>query len=184
MTLALSTSSPLVSVAVFDEDGRLCGAAEATAPRAASGTVIQLALTLLGDRGLASVSRIVVDAGPGSFTGVKVGLAVAKTWAYALAVPVAATTSFDLTGAPAAVALPSRKGEYFYRSADGVASVVSGLPADAASGEDVVPRAQNAGPLLAGLQFGDAFALAAHYVAGPSISQAKRAHIMGETFGV
>jgi len=183
VTLALSTSSPLVSVALFDEAGQLVGSAEETAPRAASGTVIRLALTLLGDAGLSSVRRLVVDSGPGSFTGVKVGLAVAKSWAYALGVPVAPVASFDLTGVVGAVALPSKKGEHFYRSASGEVSVVSGLlPEGTVVGES--PRAAQAGAYLSVLVYGDAMSLAGFYVAEPSISQAKQAHIMGETFGV
>ena len=183
MTLALSTSSPLVSVALFDESGQLVRSAEETAPRAASGTVIRLALALLGEAGLSSVSRLVVDAGPGSFTGVKVGLAVAKSWSYALGVPVAPVTSFDLIGVGGAVALPSKKGEHFYRSAVGEVSVVSGpLPEGTASGD--FPRALHAGVHLNDLVYGDEMSLSGFYVAEPSISQAKQAHIMGETFGV
>lgn len=181
MTLVLSTSSPMVSVALFDASGALIASAEELAPRAASGTVVRLALAVLGEGGLGSVARLVVDVGPGSFTGVKVGLAVAKSWAYALGVPVGGVTSFDLTGVAGAVALPSKKGEFFYRSPDGQVSVVSPLPDGAVVGE---PRAAHAGPFLAGLAFGDAYQLTGYYVAEPSISQAKQAHIMGETFGV
>ncbi len=188
MTLALSTSSPLVSVAVFGDDWRLLAQDETEAPRAASGAVIRMTLGSLTSLGLhlQDVRRIVVDVGPGSFTGVKVGLSITKTWGYALGVPVAGVTSFDLVSASGAVALPSKKGEFFFRDEDGAVSIVPGESLSAAQGYgfpggDLRPHAAKADP--ARRVFADPMALEGFYVAEPSISQAKRAHIMGETFG-
>lgn len=48
---------------------------------------------------LTDISRFIVNAGPGSFTGIRVGLNLVRSLAYALAKPVAATTSLELLAA-------------------------------------------------------------------------------------
>ena len=52
---------------------------------------------LLGQHGLApaDLTGIVADRGPGSFTGVRVGVTCAKTLAFALGIPVAGVLSLD-----------------------------------------------------------------------------------------
>lgn len=50
-------------------------------------------------QGLDDLSHIIVNAGPGSFTGIRVGLNLARSLAYSLAKPVAAVTSLELLAA-------------------------------------------------------------------------------------
>ncbi len=83
-----------------------------------SGAVREL-LALAG-RDLAEVELVAAAVGPGSFTGVKVGLAAAKALAYALGRPLLGVSTLDvlaagaLAGAPAALVLvDAKRGEVF-----------------------------------------------------------------------
>lgn len=112
----ISTSSPLASVALI-RDGEIIGSKSENAPRAASGTSLKLLLEELRDNGLTikDVNLFVADAGPGSFTGVKVGVTLAKTFAFALDKKCAGISAFDLIG-EAPIAIPARKGQYFLKT--------------------------------------------------------------------
>lgn len=68
--------------------------------------------------GLDQLDAVAVDAGPGLFTGLRVGLAAAKAFAFACAVPLVACTSTDVlhhatrhVGGPVAAVVDMRRGE-------------------------------------------------------------------------
>ncbi len=71
---------------------------------------------------------LVVSTGPGSFTGLRVGLAAAKGLALALDLPIVGVTTFEAISAPLHAAfgqtmilIPSRRGEYYmYESSESV----------------------------------------------------------------
>ncbi len=115
--LVLSTSSPRVAVGVIGEDnsGQLQmlskeGAFVERNAEEATFLLLHEALDKAGAR-LEDLVGIVADVGPGSFTGVRVGVTIAKTLAWAKGLPVAGVRSFALISEPP-VAVPSRKGRY------------------------------------------------------------------------
>lgn len=96
LLLALDTSTRRTTVAVGD--GRVVHALRA-ADRDAGALIerIDAALAAADGTGVGDLRGIVVGTGPGSFTGLRVALATAKTLAYACSLP--------LVGVPSAVAL-------------------------------------------------------------------------------
>jgi tRNA threonylcarbamoyladenosine biosynthesis protein TsaB len=125
--LAIDTSCAAASVAVV-ESGRVeplaaisramtRGHAEALAPM-----VEEAARSIEG--GLASLDRIAVTVGPGSFTGIRVGLALARAMGLALGVPVVGVSTLaalaaQLLSAPRpgviAVVIDARHGSAYFQ---------------------------------------------------------------------
>jgi len=64
---------------------------------------------------LGSAALFLADLGPGSFTGVRVGVTLAKAFAFALGVKAGGADAFDLIDPQAAVVIPSKRGEWFVR---------------------------------------------------------------------
>ena len=106
--LALDTSTPVTSCALV-EDGAVLWEKEL---REKAGDVLPAAL---GD--LQGVEGVAVGLGPGSFTGLRVGLAAAKALSYARKLPIAGASSLRALaeGEPGLVcaATEARRGELF-----------------------------------------------------------------------
>ena len=111
MILALDSSTSILSVALV-QDGKVL--AEATHPSKA-GDALPGALLALGP--IDQVKGICVGLGPGSFTGLRVGLASAKALAYARRWPIAGASSLAALahGVPGLVCatIEGRRGELF-----------------------------------------------------------------------
>jgi tRNA threonylcarbamoyladenosine biosynthesis protein TsaB len=112
--LALDSSSPLLSCALW-EDGRTV--AESLHPEKA-GDVLPGALLALAS--LDSIDALACGIGPGSFTGLRVGLAAAKALAFARKLPIAGASSLHALALaarrPAELLVPTleaRRGELF-----------------------------------------------------------------------
>jgi tRNA threonylcarbamoyladenosine biosynthesis protein TsaB len=112
----LSTSSPRAAVAILDGGSVLAFGGE-LAPRQAEAALFRVLARALDEAGLTlpEVEGFIADIGPGSFTGVRVGVTVAKTLAWAQGVKVAGISSFDLIS-DGAVAVPSRRNLYLLRA--------------------------------------------------------------------
>lgn len=126
--LALDTSMAACSVCVYDaaRDVILAqalqfmdrGQAEALAP------MVQDAVRE-SQLGFAGISRIVVTTGPGTFTGVRIGLAMARGLRVSLGIPVIGINSLAAIaanekpgGLPLAVAVDARMGEVYFATFD------------------------------------------------------------------
>src|SRR5439155_16266429 len=91
--------------------GAVCGTSRGdTARRARAGDLLDAVSELVDDP--TTIERIVVGRGPGSFTSIRIGLAMARSLALALEVPVAGASTLDAydDGVPV---IDARRGEVF-----------------------------------------------------------------------
>lgn len=97
LTVAMSSSTGLVAVAVADR-GTVLAQRESHTERRHAEEITPMLRVVLGDAGVAvgDLDRVVVDIGPGRYTGMRVGIATATTLAHALGIPVATVTSLEL----------------------------------------------------------------------------------------
>jgi tRNA threonylcarbamoyladenosine biosynthesis protein TsaB len=119
--LAIASATGQVGVAIGSDKGS--GALAVAAGRRHGETLAPAieALTRLIGVGLEQLELVAVDAGPGLFTGLRVGLATAQALAAALHLPLAAGSSLDLlaqplgpTGKPVVSVVDARRGEVFW----------------------------------------------------------------------
>lgn len=161
--LALTTSGPRGEIGL-----RLPGGGTVTAgplpPRGRGREIAPRIAALLGERGLrpADLAALAVDVGPGSFTGVRVGVATAKALAYALRLPIVPATSLEILAeaAPATetvLALRDAGRETYYYALYGPADAGGERPARRAParGEADAVRAAAGGAHVVGEQAPD-----------------------------
>ncbi len=128
MLIAIETSSALCSVALARVDrGELQCVARVEGPGIEpSQRVLAMIQSLLDETGLRSdaIEAIAFDAGPGSFTGLRIGCGVAQGLGFALSVPLVAVTSLEVVAtcarasstASAAASVPGQAHETRRRS--------------------------------------------------------------------
>lgn len=168
--LAIETATEACSVALF-EDGQLVGHVHELVGRGHAERLVPM-IGELPDRGRAD--SILVDCGPGSFTGVRVGLAAARALALAWSADVSGFSSLGLIAASAfaepdgpetlSVAIVGGHGEYFVQrfEKEGVrpitplaslkpeaAAMLCGGEPIAGSGAEALRAAGARGPMLA-----------------------------------
>lgn len=176
MILVVSTSCPISSLAWIHE-GRVMWSGEKEAPRSASHAV----LSLLEESGIAldQAEQVVADVGPGSMTGVKVGVTLVKTWAFALGISCAGISAFDLICSDSPVVITPRRGDHWLRepgqlprrlapeelSVPGIAALIE---------EKAIPKAVKAVRLVDSLKWIAPEVLNPLYLSEPLISQAKK----------
>jgi tRNA threonylcarbamoyl adenosine modification protein YeaZ len=95
MIVAIEAASTDLSIAIADPDGRIVAEDAWTSARRQSAELLPRLLALLAsqNRGLGQLSGIGVGSGPGSFTGLRVAMALAKGLAVALHRPIVAVPS-------------------------------------------------------------------------------------------
>lgn len=124
MIIALDSASPDQSVALADLSGALLADEAWSTAQGQGSELLPRILGLLDDRGatLRDVQGVAAGLGPGSFTGLRVGLALAKGLAWGLAIPIVGIRSLDawLDAVPDAAAALVRAGasEAWARSRD------------------------------------------------------------------
>jgi tRNA threonylcarbamoyladenosine biosynthesis protein TsaB len=108
--LCLDTSTPTARVAVLDAGGVAFAGGEATAERH-SQHVLKLCDDVLRGAGVRpeGLAAIACGAGPGSFTGLRVGLAVAKGLALATGAPLLLVSSLQALANDIALAAPDAR---------------------------------------------------------------------------
>ena len=97
MILALKTDQPEAEIYLLNDSGEHVDSIIWSAHRALSITIldkIELILTK-NNKSLSDITGIIVFEGPGSFTGLRIGITVANTMAYSLLVPIASASGSD-----------------------------------------------------------------------------------------
>lgn len=151
--LAIDTSMRRSAIAIVRNGKILAYQQDVPDSRGQAERLMPLVMATLKQAGLdfADIGQIVATVGPGSFTGLRVGLAAARGIALAADIPVQGITSFDALAEavrqttdahlPIAVAIDSRRGDVFFRldlpGKTGEASALS--PAQAASACPTTP---------------------------------------------
>ncbi|HPK02418.1 MAG TPA: tRNA (adenosine(37)-N6)-threonylcarbamoyltransferase complex dimerization subunit type 1 TsaB [Candidatus Sumerlaeota bacterium] len=152
VVLGIESSTPAGGVALADTDGRLLAHLWRESRQPVSGRLLSDIDTLLEGYDLTreAVAAVAVTLGPGAFTGLRVGLAVAKTLAHGLSAPLFAFSTLEaaawrtgLAGEAVAVLLDARRAEVY--------SGVYRLP-EAPSGAMEVLREARAEPLASFLE--------------------------------
>lgn len=106
--LAIDTALNACSVALI-ENGAVLAMLSEPMQRGHAERIAPMAQEVMGQTAFSTIDRIVVTTGPGSFTGVRVGLAFARATALALEVPCVGVSTLE--------ALALEKGESGWRGA-------------------------------------------------------------------
>lgn len=179
-TLVIDCATEACSVALF-EGGALIAGEYRVLGRGHAEQLVPM-ISALPDKGRAG--RIAVALGPGSFTGVRVGLAAARALAFAWGAELTGYSTLALVAAMAraghpgetiSVAMTGGHGEWFVQTFAGSgpaqAQLVSVAPADAA--------AQDLAALVAGSQAEALVALRGHGTALPLLPDARQFGLLG-----
>lgn len=123
LILSIDTSSADLSVALVNENGSL-GLVEENMLRGQGEALIPYIQSMMQQAGLPmnAVEGVAVAVGPGSFTGVRVGLSTARGIGLALDIPVYGVTNLEAAAAglnePVTVTLDTKRGDYYTQQFD------------------------------------------------------------------
>ncbi len=118
MILCISTSSSLCNVAFFSPKFQLLSSIQEEAKQSCG-----VKLPMLIEHSLAElnatihdITKVVIDVGPGSFSGIKIGTTYAKILAYTRNVPICSISSFHLVDNINPVAIPIRSNLFLLKN--------------------------------------------------------------------
>jgi tRNA threonylcarbamoyladenosine biosynthesis protein TsaB len=124
LTLAIDTVAPRLQLALLLDDGRVDFSIDEIATGQAELIFIRIA-ELLARNGLGypDLTRVVTTTGPGSFTGLRIGLSAARGVGLARGIPVIGVPSLlglslSVAG-PSTVLLDARRGEAYFQMFSG-----------------------------------------------------------------
>ncbi|WP_332686507.1 tRNA (adenosine(37)-N6)-threonylcarbamoyltransferase complex dimerization subunit type 1 TsaB [Devosia sp.] len=147
ITLAIDTAAPRLQLGLLLADGRMDVSVDEIATGHAE-LIFERIAALLERNGLGygELDRVVTTTGPGSFTGLRIGLSAARGIGLARTIPVVGVSSLvalslAATG-PTTVLLDARRGEAYLQ-------VFSG-PGEALTGGAIMPMEQARAAVLAG----------------------------------
>ena len=136
-TLGIETSTSQTSVALL-EGGQLVLTRAHTRPKQSAERLLPLIAELLAEAGWPreSLERIGVSVGPGSFTGLRVGLACAQGLSLGLGIPLVGVTSLQAMARAVPASIPglrcaildARRGEVFAAAYEAGPRAVQALP--------------------------------------------------------
>ena len=97
LILSLETSTTICSAALH-EDGNLLTSKELLTPQSASSQLAPIIDQLLKDSKIFSkeINAVAVASGPGSYTGLRIGVATAKGLCFALQIPLISISTLEL----------------------------------------------------------------------------------------
>jgi tRNA threonylcarbamoyladenosine biosynthesis protein TsaB len=126
LVLGIETATQWCAVALWTERGPIASRSFINSMEL-SRRLVPTIENLIGDEGLTpeDLTGIAVSIGPGSFTGLRIGVATGKTLAQALGIPIVGVETMDVialtyealvhAGTRLAVTLSARKGQYYVR---------------------------------------------------------------------
>ena len=96
-SLFVDTHNDIMVIALYD-NGELKSIKEIESNQSHSNNLIPAIKEILNSNKISpsDIKEVIVDNGPGSFTGVRIGVAVAKTFAYALDLPIKTISSLQI----------------------------------------------------------------------------------------
>ena len=164
MILAVDTSLG-TAVALIDADGARRAEAAATDPLGHAEVIGDLLVAALNDAGDGEVTHVVAGMGPGPFTGLRIGIAAARTFALGRGIPIvpvpshlaAALTALETESQPFAIVTDARRREVAITVFDGLDA--DGIPHIVA--DTVLVRAADADAHLDGIRRIDVATLSA-----------------------
>lgn len=123
--LAIDTALPAISACVLDESGDVLSVETMALERGHAEALLPLIDRVIArvEGGFASLGRVAVTVGPGSFTGLRVGIAAARAIGLACKVPVVGVSTLAALAAPlileqepglVAVAIDARHGNVYF----------------------------------------------------------------------
>ena len=92
--LLIETSTALCSVALA-EDGRIVATRESAEPRVHAAMTAPYVKEVLGDRSVRDLDAVCVGKGPGSYTGLRVGVSTAKGLCFGAGIPLLSVGTLD-----------------------------------------------------------------------------------------